>query len=65
VPTPGPLPQAFLALIGGIALFFVLLLGAVLTFDIANAGRVYPGVSVAGVDVSGLRPEECRPAPGW
>jgi len=58
VPTPGPIPQAFLALTGGIALFFVLLLGAVLTFDIANAGRVYPGVSVAGVDVSGLSREE-------
>jgi vancomycin resistance protein YoaR len=58
VPTPGPIPQVFLALIGGVALFFTLLLGTILAFDIAHAGRVYPGVSVAGVDVSGLRPEE-------
>lgn len=58
VPTPGPIPQVFLALVGGIALFFVLLLGAVITFDLVHAGQVFPGVSVAGIDVSGLSPQQ-------
>lgn len=58
VPTPGPVPQVFIALVGGLILFFMLSLGAVITFDVIHAGRVYPGVSVAGVDLSGLRPQE-------
>lgn len=58
VPTPGPLPQALIALAAGTALFFILLVGTVIVFDVYHAGRVYPGVSVAGVDLSGLRPQE-------
>ena len=58
VPTPGPLPQALIALVAGTALFFILLLGTVIAFDVVYSGRVYPGVSVAGVDLSGLRQEQ-------
>jgi len=58
VPTPGPIPQILIALVGGTALFFILLVGAVITFDVYHAGRIYPGVSAAGVDLSGLRPQE-------
>ncbi len=57
-PTPGPLPQVLLALLGGAAAFPFLLLLAVLAFNVWHAGRVFPGVSVSGVDVSGLRPAE-------
>jgi len=58
VPTPGPLPQALIALVAGTALFFILLLGTVIAFDVVYSGRVYPGVSVAGVDLSGLSQEQ-------
>lgn len=58
VPTPGPLPQAFLALLGGTALFFILLVGTAIGFDLYHAGRVYPGISMAGVDLSGLTQKE-------
>jgi len=60
-----PLPQRrnilgmiFAALAGGFALF----LGAVITwtlgYQLIYAGRIFPGVSVAGVDLSGLSPND-------
>jgi vancomycin resistance protein YoaR len=58
VPTPGPLPQAFLALMGGFALFILLLGALVAGYDVVHAGRIYPGVSIAGVNLSGLTPTE-------
>lgn len=58
VPTPGALAQAFLALVGGIGLFILLLGAMVVGYDVVHAGRVYPGVSVAGVNLSGLTPTE-------
>jgi len=52
------LPQIVAALVSGLALF----LGAVLVwtvgFQLLYAGRIFPGVSVAGVDLSGLSPSE-------
>lgn len=53
-----PLSQAFFALFGGSLLFLTLLLGVVIGFDIYHAGQVFPGVSVAGVDLSGLSQDE-------
>ncbi len=53
-PEPNPFLQAFLALTLGLVLFFILLLGAVTVFDMRNAGKIYPGVTTAGVDLSGL-----------
>ncbi len=58
LPTAGPILKALLALSGGVVLFAFLLLAALIGFGLYNAGKVYPGVSVAGVDVSGLNPED-------
>ncbi len=58
LPTAGPILKALLALSGGVVLFAFLLLAALIGFGLYNAGKVYPGVSVAGVDVSGLSPED-------
>ncbi len=55
---PVALGQALVALIGGTMLFVVLLVLAPMVYDVVYAGRIYPGVSVAGVDLSGLTQEE-------
>jgi len=51
-------PQILAAFLSGLALF----LGAVLLwtvgFQLMYAGRIFPGVSIAGVDLSGLSPTE-------
>jgi vancomycin resistance protein YoaR len=54
------LAQGLLAILGGLAIFVILLGGLAIGFDIFYAGRIYPGVSVAGVDLSGLPPEEAQ-----
>lgn len=56
------LPQTLIALVSGMVLFFILLLGALIFFDMSAVGRVYPGVSVAGIDLSGLSLEEATAA---
>jgi vancomycin resistance protein YoaR len=56
--TPSPLPQALIALAGGVGLFFVLLGAVAFSFNSYYSGRIYPGVSMAGVDLSGMKPEE-------
>ena len=56
--TPSPLPQALIALVGGVGLFFVLLGAVVFSFNNYYSGEIYPGVSVAGVDLSGMKPED-------
>lgn len=52
------LPQIIGAFMGGLTLF----LGAVILwtvgFQLMYAGRIFPGVSIAGVDLSGLSPTE-------
>jgi len=53
--TPFPLlSQILLALLGSIALFFLAAITALLGFQLIYLGRVFPGVSVAGIDLSGL-----------
>lgn len=51
-----PLKQLLAALFGGIFLFGILLILSTVAWQLAFAGRIFPGVSVAGVDVSGLSP---------
>ena len=46
--------QTLFALAGGIALFFLFCLILLLGSQIAYTGEIYPGVSVAGIDLSGL-----------
>ncbi|GAB4504612.1 MAG: VanW family protein [Anaerolineales bacterium] len=50
--------QILASLIGGLSLFLVLVLLWTLGFQLWYAGRIFPGVSVAGVDLSGLTPAE-------
>jgi vancomycin resistance protein YoaR len=54
----GLLPQVLTSLVGGLAVFTFLLVVAIISWDTHYAGRIYPGVSVAGADLSGLEPAE-------
>lgn len=45
------------AITGGLLLAIALVVAFILAFNLYYAGRIYPGVSVAGIDISGLRPE--------
>ncbi|MCL4530909.1 MAG: VanW family protein [Chloroflexi bacterium] len=49
--------QILTAAIGGLMLFFGVIIIWVLGYQLLYAGRIFPGVSVAGVDLSGLSPE--------
>lgn len=46
--------QVLLALLAGFALFFGALMVGITGFQIWHTGRIYPGVSVAGVPVGGM-----------
>jgi vancomycin resistance protein YoaR len=48
--------RVFLTLFVGLVLFFVAVLVALTGFEIWFSGRIYPGVSVSGIDLNGLRP---------
>lgn len=52
------LKQILAALIGGAVLFIGISLVWTVGYQLAFAGRIFPGVSVAGVDVSGLAPND-------
>jgi vancomycin resistance protein YoaR len=51
-------PQVVAAFVSGAILFFVLIIGWTLGYQLLYAGRIFPGVSVAGVDLSGLTPSD-------
>ncbi len=51
------LAQLIAALLGGVLLFTAAVLTWVIGYQLVYAGRIFPGVSVAGVDVSGLDPQ--------
>lgn len=50
--------QALATLIGGISTFFAIVIVWTLGYQLIYAGRIFPGVSVAGVDLSGLSPND-------
>ena len=50
--------QLILALVAGIFLFFLVASAGVIGFEIAHSGKIFPGISVGAVDLSGLTPEE-------
>lgn len=52
------IPQVFSALAGGLTAFMALLVVVILGFNAYYAGRIFPGLSVAGQDLSGLKPAE-------
>lgn len=53
-----PIRQSFAALVGGALLFLGIVTIWMVGYQLAYAGRIFPGVSVAGVDLSGLSPNE-------
>ncbi len=60
VPVPGRtsiLAQLLAAVLAGATLFVGAILLWVISYQLVYAGRIFPGVSVAGVDVSGLDPQ--------
>ncbi len=50
------LDQFMFAALMGILLFFLIAGGGVIGFELAYAGKIYPGVSVAGISMEGLTP---------
>ena len=60
LPSSANLQQALLALLGGVVLFGILLIALLVGFNIYYAGRVYPGVSAAGMNLAGLRVEDAQ-----
>jgi len=52
------IPQIVAALVSGLTLFFAVIIAWTLAYQLIYAGRIFPGVSVAGVDVSGLTPSD-------
>ncbi|MFQ5615142.1 MAG: VanW family protein [Anaerolineales bacterium] len=52
------LPRAFTTLLSGLLLTVLALSALAVSYQYQHSGRVYPGVSVAGVDLSGLPPED-------
>ncbi len=51
-------PQIVAALISGAVLFFMVIIAWTVGYQLMYAGRIFPGVSVAGVDLSGLSRDE-------
>jgi vancomycin resistance protein YoaR len=58
MPKVSPLVQAMVTLVAGLALFIVLLAGSTVAYDMYHAGKIFPGVSLAGIDLSGMTPEQ-------
>lgn len=57
--TQRELPKQILAVLsGGFMLFVGIVIIWTLAYQLSFAGRIFPGVSVAGVDLSGLSPNE-------
>ena len=55
---PEPAKQILAMLAAGVVLFFVIIIVWMMGYQLRYAGRIFPGVSVAGVDISGLSPNE-------
>jgi len=60
LPSALALQQMLVAGVSGLVLFMGLLAALVVGYNIVYAGRIYPGISVANVNLSGLRPEEAQ-----
>src|SRR5512141_3060700 len=51
-------PQIVAAFVSGMTLFLGVIIAWTLGYQLLYAGRIFPGVSVAGVDLSGLTPSD-------
>jgi vancomycin resistance protein YoaR len=58
LPRATPLLQALVALAAGLVLFIGLLVGFTVVYDFTHAGQIFPGISIAGIDLSGMTPEQ-------
>ncbi|RPI24925.1 MAG: hypothetical protein EHM70_20695, partial [Chloroflexota bacterium] len=56
--SPSPLLQAILAIGCGLVLFSGMIAATLIGYDVTHADKIYPGVSVRSVDLSGLTPPE-------
>ncbi len=59
---PSPFALVFLALILGLALFMVSLVGLAASYDVYHSGKIFPGVWMAGIDMSGMTVEQSAAA---
>jgi len=59
-PQISPLPKFLTALAIGVVLFLALLVGAGSLYAFSFSGLIYPGISMAGIDLSGLRVDEAE-----
>ncbi len=50
--------QALTAFLGGLLIFLGLVFFWVIGYQLVYAGRIFPGVTVAGVDLSGMSPDD-------
>jgi vancomycin resistance protein YoaR len=50
--------QLLFSLMAGIFLFFLIAGGGLVGFEIAHNGKIYPGIAIAGNDVSGMTPAQ-------
>jgi vancomycin resistance protein YoaR len=60
-PIPKPLsliPQIITAICGGVIIFSLLMVTLAIGFNIYYSGKIFPGVSVAGLSLSGMEPAE-------
>ena len=55
---PSILAYIVTALVAGVVLFFGIVFLWVIGYQLIYAGRIFPGVSVAGVDISGMSPQD-------
>jgi vancomycin resistance protein YoaR len=59
-PSHGSAQQILTIMVATLAAFFILLLLTVAIFEIAHIGRIYPGISIGGVNVGGMTREEAQ-----
>jgi vancomycin resistance protein YoaR len=52
------LTQAAASLAAGLVIFLALVFALVLGYSAYHAGQIYPGISAAGVDLSGMKPDQ-------
>ena len=55
-----PLERILFVSLLSLAVFCVLILAGIVGFQAIYAGRIYPGITVGGVPVGGLKPEEAQ-----
>ena len=58
MPKAAPLLQAVVALAAGLVLFIILLGGFTVAFDMYHSGKIFPGISIAGIDLSSMSPDQ-------